>query len=157
MIAALFMGKAKKKSGADKYQTKVQPVDDEAEHASAPPSPLTRKMTKQLTSSKLSADEKFERARAAGEREIRIEQAAKTKAVDELISNMRVSTANMRARLTDASDIHVHVKENESRLADAMGHSQETASALTTFNEEMEGDFELMKEKCQRTRAMSDE
>jgi len=70
-----------------------------------------------------------------------------SKEVNKLVTNMRTHTAEMRAKMADAEEIYLHIGQHESKLGAAMGDSQDVASALHTFNEEMEGDFKLMKEK----------
>ena len=84
---------------------------------------------------------------SATSHDLHVSQIARSKAVDELLTSMRVNTAGMRANLADAEEIYLHVKEHEQRLSLAMGDSESSANALHVFNEEMEGDFQLMKQR----------
>ena len=67
--------------------------------------------------------------------------------VDELVNGMRKNTAAMRQRFADVEAIGVTLTDAQADLSRAMGSSEESTAALATFNEEMEGDFELMKKK----------
>ena len=150
MLASLFASKTRKAATVEGQKTRVVPEPmspkagtSAAGAAASPP----RTLSKQLTRNK-SFSHEIQKG-GAGARDIKIAQAAKSKQVDELLNNMRTNTAGMRAAFADADEIRLHIHEHEKDLLAAIGTSQSSANVLKEFNEEMEGDFELMKLKPQ--------
>uniref|UniRef100_A0A7S2MUS6 EF-hand domain-containing protein n=2 Tax=Haptolina brevifila TaxID=156173 RepID=A0A7S2MUS6_9EUKA len=62
--------------------------------------------------------------------------------------------AEMRARLADVEKVGAQLKMSEIQLEDALKASHESTEALKQFNEEMAGDFELMKHMVQWAAAL---
>lgn len=84
------------------------------------------------------------------------EQRFHSKQVDKLASSMRSHGAEMRAKLADAQAIYQDITDHEVSLQAATNDTVDAATALKMFNEEMQGDFKLMKEKPLWNECVSD-
>lgn len=139
MLASLFLMKTKASAANSGGHSRIQPVTVE------PGSSPVRKLERGLTKKRF--DEKLREEVDQGRADVEKYRKANSKQVDTLVVSMRTNAANMRARLADAEEINVELKASEGVLLQAMGNTQQSASVLHTFNEEMEGDFALMKKK----------
>ena len=71
----------------------------------------------------------------------------RAKVVQELTTSLQDNMAGMRSRLVDVEALNDSLKLNEVELQMAMGESEEAKQQLSSFVEEMQGDFKLMARK----------
>jgi len=83
----------------------------------------------------------------------RTDKKVNSKVGSDLIRSMNENCAEMRDRFWDVQDIAIHLKEDEQKVETALHDSEDANSALKLFNEEMDGDFELMKHKPRWSKA----
>lgn len=143
MLSSIFGQKLRAKQ-IEATRTRVTPSEGGAGPASPsrrPPPPKggyvgrqERQITRQLTLTKIEkTKEKMSEIHS--------------KQVDNLVSNMRSNIGQMRQKFADTSLTIEQFKQHESELSKDIGSADDAAVMLHVFNEEMEGDFELMNHK----------
>lgn len=149
--AALF--KAKAVNNVQASHGRVQPVDGDPPRS--PQKMETPRLNRQLTrkhTQRVDAAMRSTQTIYGGYSDSRAEREAMRRAKEEtvsgLITGMRSNMAAMKQRLADVEGIGITLKESQEELVRAMGTSQDSASNLAVFNEEMEGDFKLMEKKA---------
>lgn len=143
MLASLFLTRKKKATLVEKI------ADARGSGARVSPSAESGSSAQPHQKGKPSSPVKIRRGMSSVNVSAQAENHAhqRAKVVQDLTTSLQSNMAGMRNRLVDVEALNDNLKLSEVELQMAMGESEEAKQQLSSFVEEMEGDFKLMQRK----------